>query len=140
MANLVIMESYRKVYIVDDDDDDVYILQEVLNGLRLKPVVFRDGEELLDSLRTAEAPKVIILDYHLPLANAKDILRKIQDLAIEKRPKVLVWSNYLSENEKLACLKEGADWYMDKPRSYRLVKSKLDRILTDWLNVEEDRS
>lgn len=77
----------RHILIVEDNPGDVRLMREALRDLK-PPVTIHvagDGEEALRFLRrqgtnaNAPAPGLIFLDYNLPKANSRELLREIKD-------------------------------------------------------------
>ena len=79
------MFAQRHILIVEDNPGDVRLMREALRELD-PPVTIHvagDGEEALRFLRkqgphrTAPTPGLIFLDYNLPKANSRELLREM---------------------------------------------------------------
>lgn len=81
------MFGNRHILIVEDNPGDVRLMREALRDLH-PPVTIHvagDGDEALRFLRKQEehaqapTPGLIFLDYNLPKANSRDLLRHIKE-------------------------------------------------------------
>ncbi len=79
--------SKRHILIVEDNPGDVRLMREALRDLQ-PPVTIHvagDGDEALrflckqDEHAQAPTPGLIFLDYNLPKANSRDLLRRIKE-------------------------------------------------------------
>lgn len=104
--------------LADDDREDQEILMEAI--LHEHPdtqinTVF-NGQQVLDYLaeRQPDAwPALIILDYKMPVMNAKEVLEKIQHVKIPK----VVWSTSNQPEHMQKCRQLGAEKYFIKPNN-----------------------
>ena len=81
------MFGERHILIVEDNPGDVRLMREALRELQ-PPItihVAADGEQALSFLRKedgyaqAPTPRLIFLDYNLPKANSRELLREIKE-------------------------------------------------------------
>jgi CheY-like chemotaxis protein len=73
----------RRIYIADDDPDDLDLYKEIIAGIPGNSVrCFLDGKYLYDSLIQApadELPDLIILDINMPLWTGQKTVQAIRD-------------------------------------------------------------
>lgn len=111
-------ERMFRFLLADDDRDDQELLMEAI--LQEQPytqinTVF-NGQKVLDYLAErvpAEWPSLIILDYKMPVMNAREVLEKIQDVKIPK----VVWSTSNQPEYMYLCQQLGAVKYFIKPNN-----------------------
>ena len=70
--------SSLKVFVVDDEQDNVDFLVAVLGGASFDPVGFTDGKAALEAMMQ-EAPALAILDIQMPNLNGFQLLKKMRD-------------------------------------------------------------
>jgi CheY-like chemotaxis protein len=72
------MRKYEAV-IVDDDEDDVYLLQEVLAGdcFTIKAVL-NTAEDLQEYLSRESAPDIVISDFFLPGKSVHEVVKEVR--------------------------------------------------------------
>lgn len=91
------------VLIVDDDEDDRYILEHSFREIQWATYVrFLDsGDHLLEYLSTLSAPgaypSVILLDYNMPRMGADEILARLRQQEAYRQIKVMVYSTGMNE-------------------------------------------
>jgi DNA-binding NtrC family response regulator len=106
-------------------DDDPEIAQAVVNYLPPEDYTIRvvgDGAFVMTAVREV-LPDVVILDVHLPSMSGLEILKQIKS----ERPQtpVIIVSGYVSTDNAIEAMKQGAFEYLTKP--FRL--SELERVL-----------
>lgn len=118
-----------KFLLADDDRDDQEILMEAI--LYEQPetqinTVF-NGQQVLDYLAErvpAEWPSLIILDYKMPVMNAKEVLENIQQVNIPK----VVWSTSSQPEHMQLCQQLGALKYFIKPNNRAELKVMVQEL------------
>lgn len=123
-----------KFLLADDDSDDQEILMEAI--LQEQPdteinTVF-NGQKVLDYLAErvpAEWPSLIILDYKMPVMNAREVLEQIQDIKIPK----VVWSTSNQPEHMYLCEQLGAVKYFIKPNN----RPELNAIVHELFRICE---
>ncbi|GAB3317177.1 response regulator [Larkinella ripae] len=94
------------VFIVDDDEDDQFLLQQVFRQYspecRIKTLV--NGVELLDALQTiSDLPALVLLDLNMPLMSGFEALAQIrQNGAYDSLPVVILTTSSLPEDQERA--------------------------------------
>ncbi|MBD2339013.1 response regulator [Calothrix sp. FACHB-156] len=70
------MES---IFICDDSPDDTALLEIILQGCNFQTRIFYSGVELLSFLEiTCQLPKIIILDFKIPVLSGLEIIHLIR--------------------------------------------------------------
>ena len=70
--------THGKVFIVDDEDDNLAYLSEVITGAGYEAQTFSDGSEALEQMK-AETPDIVFLDVQMPRMNGFQVLKGIRD-------------------------------------------------------------
>lgn len=84
-----------------------------------------DGESALAAIRS-DAPQVVVLDLMLPRLSGLDVLKLVR---LESDLPVIILSARVSEEERVAGLRLGADDYIVKPYSPREVVERVRAVL-----------
>ena len=118
MANMM-----STVFIVDDQDINILMLEEILKD-DYNVITARNGKEALDKLRTcAILPKIILLDVMMPEMNGRQMFEEMKsDNSLKRIPVIFITAENDSESELLAA---GAVDFIDKPFVPEIVKLRV---------------
>jgi CheY-like chemotaxis protein len=109
-----------RVFIVEDNDPDVFLVEEALRSQGISASMERcqDGEEAIAALaQMAEPglPDVIIIDLNLPKITGIEILKHARSLKQFDNVPVLILTSSQSKNDQALTLQLGASAYIAKP-------------------------
>ena len=109
-----------KIFIVDDSIPIVVRLNNILSGneqFKIVGIATNASKAVAEILKSK--PDVVILDIYLPDGNGIDILKQIK----KEKPSivVLMLTNYSEPDYKKICMKEGADFFLDKSIEFEKV-------------------
>jgi len=119
----------RVLILVADDDPD--ILELITFGLR------RAGYETLEASDGAHAlelaadhdPDLAVLDVMMPLMDGCEVTRRLRAAATTKEMPILLLTALAEESAAERGLAAGADAYMKKPFSPRLLAERVDALV-----------
>lgn len=118
------MTKPASIFIVDDDHEDQFILNEYFEDIGVASAVkyFNNGESTISFLdQTKEAsdlPKLIVLDLNMPVLNGTQTLLHLKRSARYKNIPIIIFSTSENDDEKRKCLSYGAVDYVVKPMSW----------------------
>ena len=109
--------------LADDDADDSSIFETILHELSPNAVIHtvddgRKAVEYLESCPEEYLPRVIILDYNMPLMNGHEVLSWLCSRPRYHGIDKFIWSTSSEQHFIDACLNKGAVEYFVKPASY----------------------
>jgi DNA-binding response OmpR family regulator len=114
------------VLIVDDNESDVFLIQEAIEATRLSLTlhVAKDGEQAIRFFDRADAqadtpcPALVILDINLPKKQGGDVLKhmRLSRRCADALVIVVSTSDSMHDREQMRNL--GADGYFHKPSAY----------------------
>jgi CheY-like chemotaxis protein len=132
----------------DDDPDDRFLTQEACRELMscgdLRFV--EDGEELMHYLRrqgkyadprVSPRPKLILLDLNMPKKDGRRALAEIKGDPDLRSIPVAIWTTSEEKEDRIQCLKAGADDYVTKPAGYVELLSSIERLVTRYSSEAE---
>jgi CheY-like chemotaxis protein len=101
------------LYIVDDDEDDLFIIHNAFKEIGLDNVCkgFLSGMDLLQHLKFSgakEYPDVIVLDYEMPKMNGMELLIAIRKMPDLDAIPVIFYSDKITEDIEEELKKLGA--------------------------------
>lgn len=113
------------VALVDDDRNILTSLRMVLETEGYKVRTYNDGASGLEGL-TDEPPDIAILDIKMPRMDGMELLRRLRQ---DSELPVIFLTSKDEEIDELFGLKMGADDYIKKPFSQRLLVERVKAIL-----------
>lgn len=123
-----------KILVVEDEAPIQELLQFNLERSKYSVKVVDSGEEALKQAAKVQ-PDLILLDIMLPGADGLEVCRRLKDDPKTKRIPIIMLTALCEEADVVAGLELGADDYVTKPFSPRVllarVKAALRRIESD---------
>ncbi len=104
-------DSAARILVVDDERPIRRFLRTALSAQGYQVIDAVTGEEALSSL-VAYHPEMVILDLGLPDLDGIEVTRRIREWS---QVPILILSVRDRENNKVAALDAGADYYLTKP-------------------------
>lgn len=125
------------VWIIDDDEDDHFMIQEVWSELNLvnELIFLKSAEEALDRLATtAIAPFVIICELNLPGTDGF----QLRETMLATNSKIFksvpfIWSTHVSEDQIIRAYDLSVHGLFIKDASFEELKKTFTYILNYWL-------
>src|SRR5699024_7602529 len=123
-----------KVLVVDDEKPIEEILKFNLENEGYEVVCAYDGNEAIE-IAESEDPDLILLDLMLPAKDGNEVCREIRKT---KTMPIIMLTAKDSEIDKVLELELGADDYVTKPFSNRVVIARVKANLRRQQHAEED--
>ncbi len=128
--------SNERILVVEDEEDILELVRYNLAREGYKVTCVSSGEEGLRQVKE-NSPDLLILDLMLPGMNGLDVCREIKaDPAIRSMP-VLMLTAKSEESDIVAGLETGADDYVTKPFSPKVLVSRVRAVLRRKNGVTE---
>lgn len=89
-----------------------------------------DGEEGL-RMAAASLPDIIVCDMMMPQLDGLGFLRALREDKKLKHIKVIIFTGQTSEEERIAAYDAGADAFLTKPVSLKLLRVRIDRLMAE---------
>ena len=113
------------IALVDDDRNILTSLRMVLEAEGYKTQTYNDGASALDGL-SENPPDLAILDIKMPRMDGMEVLRRVRQ---KSDLPVIFLTSKDDEIDELFGLKMGADDYITKPFSQRLLVERVKAVL-----------
>jgi len=116
-------ENKPVVFVVDDIETNVMILEEILSN-DYNVITAYNGKEALEKLKeTVPLPKIMLLDVVMPQMDGRQLFEQIKkDKAFQRIPIIFITAENDSESELLAA---GAVDFINKPFLPEIVKLRV---------------
>lgn len=126
------MPVERKLFIVDDDTDDIEFFCEVLHEIdeEIKCTYALNGEIALKELKESTIlPDFIFADMNMPRVNGKELLKEIKATETLKHIPVIIYSTTGAENDINEIKQLGAKDFLIKPTRKDELMKQLKTVL-----------
>ena len=118
-----------RVLLVDDDMRNLLALTTLLEQWKLDVMAAGDGIEALETLQTAGAFDLVIVDIMMPDMDGYELTRRLRkDPRFSALP-VITLTARAGREEQQASLEAGADAFLAKPVEPAELKDMLDKFL-----------
>ena len=122
-----------KILLVDDDATLLDLVGYALGRKGHRVVTATDGVQAL-ALCRAERPDLVLLDVTLPEVDGFEVCRQIRQ---ESHTPVILLTGRREEADILRGLQVGADDYVTKPVSLRVLAARMEAVLRRYRQVGE---
>lgn len=115
-----------RIAILEDDQDQASLFQSWLEEENHKVEVFHSGKDILHALR-ADSYDMLLLDWLMPDMNGLSVLHWTRSQYDWRIPVILV-TRLDSEDDTVEALNAGADDYIEKPVSQRVLIARINAL------------
>lgn len=127
-----------KIALIEDEEDIAALIQLQADISGYKLVVATDGLNGYE-LVEREAPQAILLDIMLPGQSGLDVCRRIKSNPSLKHIPIIMISAKSEETDVVLGLELGADDYVTKPFSPRILFSRIKAVLRRNMEPKEEQ-
>jgi len=130
MANLKSDVPSRTVLVVEDTEDNRFMLRRLLEMSGYTVIEARNGEEAVQMARDAE-PALILMDLSLPVIDGLAATRLIRQLPSLQVTPIIAVSAHDSADFQAHAMEAGCNGYVTKPIDF----SELDQLIGELMPV-----
>ena len=128
------MLKYKKILLVDDDEDDRQIFTEIVGDVDPDALVEYaenglDMIALLNKMPDDELPEMIILDQNMPRMTGKESLIFLKESPRYQQIPTIVYSTYQVRDFYQECLELGAQDVVAKPDTMQAYREMIEQFL-----------
>ena len=117
-----------KILYVEDNEDNIYVLENRLKRLGHSVLIARDGATGVQ-LATSELPHLILMDLSLPVLDGWEATRRIKAApATQHIPVIAITANAMAGDREKA-LAAGCDEFDSKPVELSRLLAKIRAVL-----------
>ena len=128
MPSLKNTQMKKKILIVDDDPDLIYLLQRLVQLVGFDFIVATNGIQAVD-IATAQLPDLITMDIMLPKMDGLEATRLIRQNPKTHSIPILALTAKASFEDREECLQSGCDDYISKPFAATELVSRIEKLL-----------
>ncbi len=126
-ANFVPMNNVKKILIADDEPDILEILQFNLETEGFEVFIAKNGNEAIEAAKK-HLPDLIILDVMMPYKNGIEVCNILRLQPAFKETLIVFLSALSDEITEVKGLETGADDYLTKPISPKILITKINAL------------
>lgn len=121
-----------RILIVDDKEENLYLLETLLKGSSYQIVTARDGAEALNKLKE-ESIDMIISDILMPKVDGFQLCRECKkDDSLKKIPFVFYTAIYTDKKDMEFALSLGAEKFIVKPIEPEVFLKILEEVIEEY--------
>lgn len=124
-----------KILVVDDESRMRKLVRDFLVKKDYQVVEAADGQEALDIFFEQNDISLVILDVMMPKMDGKEVLKEIREYS--KVPVIMLTAKG-DERDELSGFELGADEYISKPFSPKILVARVDALLRRSNLISED--
>jgi two-component system cell cycle response regulator DivK len=117
-----------RILYVEDNDDNIYMLQNRLTRQGFDVLIARDGASGVDVAKV-ERPDLILMDLGLPVLDGWEAARRLKADPATCRIPVIALSAHAMSGDRVQALEAGCDEYDVKPVEWRRLLTKIRALL-----------
>lgn len=122
------MANKKKILVVDDEDAILELLSYHLQKEGFRPLTAKTGEEALEIARS-QLPELILLDLMLPYIQGLDVAKILRAREETRHIPIIMLTAKSEEADMVVGLEIGADDYVTKPFSPRVLIARIKAVL-----------
>jgi DNA-binding NtrC family response regulator len=122
----------KEILLIDDDTDELEVFAEALRSVdkNIQCSQARDLNEALEFL-SYSSPAYIFIDYNMPRVNGLEVVSEIKKIEKLEKSKIILYSNYISEEMNEKAISLGAYKCVKKPSMINVLIKNLKDILNN---------
>ena len=120
-----------KVLVVDDSKSIREIEKRYLQEMGYTVVEAANGQEALQALEENPDIKLVLLDWHMPVMNGYEFLKKMRALPKWNHVKVMMATTENQEKSVIDAVMAGANEYLMKPFDQEMLENKIKWLMED---------
>ncbi|HTE28278.1 response regulator [Flavitalea sp.] len=131
------MTSHPPIVIVDDDLDDLDLIKEAHEELKVPHplILLKSGAALINYLQESSAnPFIIISDFNLPIINGLELRKKILEDTSTRYKSIpyIIWSTGANSVQVKRSYDTFVQGFFLKPPTFEELKTTYSAILRYW--------
>ena len=120
----------KKTILAIDDELSIRMLLDNFLSNDYNVVTCNDGQEGLKYLEQGELPDLIVCDIQMPNLDGYEFIKNVRASGFFSKIPVIMLSGIESSNERVKCLKLGADDYMVKPFNPEELAIRIENMIS----------
>lgn len=128
MAEGTIMATTRRILVIEDNEQNLYLATFLLEKNGYEVIAARDGQEGIDKA-CRERPDLIVLDMELPIIDGYEVARRLKKIPECKAIPIVAVTSFAMVGDKEKILAVGCQGYIEKPINPETFVQEIERYL-----------
>lgn len=120
----------KRILVVEDNEDNLYLIKYILQKSGYKVIEARSGAEGVE-LAVQEKPDLVIMDVQLPDINGLEATRKIRASEADGEIPIIALTSYAMVGDRERFLAAGCTGYIEKPINPQTFLVEIEKFLAD---------
>lgn len=133
MPSILRMSIVKKILIADDEPDILEIIQYNLQAEGFEVITAKNGNEAIEKAKRT-LPDLIILDIMMPGKTGMEVCNLLRQQPAFKNTLIIFLTALSDESTEVKGLESGADDYLTKPISPKILVSKVNALFRRFTN------
>jgi two-component system, OmpR family, alkaline phosphatase synthesis response regulator PhoP len=133
LRNILGMSTVKKILIADDEPDILEIIEYNLHAEGFEVFTAKNGNEAIDKAKRHQ-PDLIILDIMMPGKTGMEVCNLLRQQPAFKNTLIIFLTALSDEGTEVKGLESGADDYLTKPISPKVLISKVNALFRRFTN------
>lgn len=118
----------KRVLIIEDNEDNLYMLKFILLQNNIKTIEATTGREGYE-IALKEKPDLILMDIQLPDINGIEVTKMIRNSEIGSSIPIMAISSYAMLSDKQKAIEAGCNGYISKPIDPENIMNQINKFL-----------
>ena len=118
----------RKVLVIEDNEQNIYLLTFILEKSGYAVVQARDGDEGI-ALAGRVKPVLILLDIQLPVMDGYEVARRLKEGVETRDIPIVAVTSHAMVGDRERVMAAGCTGYMEKPINPETFMSEIERFI-----------
>lgn len=119
------LDTKKSVLIAEDDDNNFYLMKELLSDLNIKIIRASNGIEAVDAIKSGQKIDLVLMDIKMPLMDGYEATRQI----LEERPDVKILAQTAYADDEIKAMESGCSGFISKP----FIKDRFVSLVREYL-------
>ncbi len=115
----------KAVLIAEDDDNNFFLMKELLSDLNIRIIRASNGVEAVDAFKSGEDIDLVLMDIKMPIMDGYEATRRI----LQRRPDVKILAQTAYADDEIKALESGCSGFISKP----FVKDRFVSLVKEYL-------
>lgn len=133
------MTTGKTIFIVDDDEDDLFFFEQALKRTDGSAQLIKvlESTEVIKTLKgDISRPDYIFLDLNMPKKSGKECLADIRNESVFHNIPVIIYTTSSSPEDRKEIFKMGANHFLTKFSDFKELCNTLSALVKDEMKLE----